>query len=256
MELMICKNCGSEIKSGTFCTRCGTNHGPTGLTKGPQEQPAGPPEQGIRTMAQTQKPSQEQIMAEASSPMVDVGPLTWLLAIVANYSFIAVIKLATLVFLFSNPLGLFGSLFSSGNSINIDFKLVAPLIAVGAIIAAKTASHIESVYGTDGSEALASLSRTILKTSIFVWLIYIFIETTLPVIILMVSLSEFSFEAITSLFEVYWGAIKYLWQYIILYFVYLGYIVGLINLDRDKRHIMHLLTGIGAIVTLILFFIK
>lgn len=254
MEPIICKNCGAEIKSGTYCTRCGTNHVPGGLTKGPQEQPASPPEQGIRTMAQTQKQSQEEMMIEASGPVADVGPLTWLLAIVVNWSFIVVIQIGALLFLLSNPLGLFDSFFSSSASINL--KLLVPLIAVGAMIAVKTASYIESVYGADGNEALASLSRKIFKTSILVWAIYIFVQSVLPMLLMMMQYDSFTFEVLKILIQAYWEIIKYLWQYIILFFVYLGYIVGLINVDRDKRHILHALAGIGAVITVIFFFVK
>jgi hypothetical protein len=253
-KIMECKKCQNDIKTGTYCMRCGTDNSGGAIITPTQERPvmSTPSVEGQLTSAQAAEKLSSMDIKEYNSILqmrdtepVETGALTAIVSVIIVFAFLTTLELVSTILLY----GVFTGSISSYDE--LWWKIMIVLIPVAGLIATGTKNYIDKTYLSSGEEAVGSILRSLLQTSIKVWGILFLVKIVLPYIILLLKAGEFSFEILKITFDILWIYIKEIFKYIIIYFGFLGTVAVLLNATKQRYDIIKNISVVASIVIVV-----
>jgi len=232
---MECKKCKCALSGNTYCMRCGTENGarPTQVDE--------PQEQGSRDIVKNLKKDDM-----FTGKIADLSPLSHLAAVAMIFGFIFAMSSATSINILSA---------SSINSLIwvLTLRIALIIIPIAAIIAVMIRRHINYAYESSADEATTEVSRTLFKSNMKVWSIYILIQVVLPFVLYVLS-NRMTTSEFGLIMRIIWEFIKHTWPLIMLYLMYTGITSLFINLTKEKYHIIRLTAVISTLIILAIYF--
>jgi len=234
---MECKKCKCALGESTYCMRCGTENGSkVTIANEPQEK-------GTRDVM---KSIEKDDMF--TKPIVDLTPLSLLTAVGMIFGFIVAMT-------YIGEMNVVTLSITDFNTAiwNITLRLAIVLIPVSTIIAVIVRRHINYAYESTADEATREVSRTLFKSNMKVWSIFILVTIIMPLILGILS-NGMTMQELGFIGRIFWEFIKHFWPIIILYLIYAGITSLLINLTQDKYPIIRLTALISTIIVLAIYF--
>jgi len=181
-------------------------------------------------------------------PIVDLTPLSLLTAVGMIFGFIVAMT-------YIGEMNVVTLTITDFNTAiwNVTLRLAIVLIPVSTIIAIVVRRHINYAYESTADEATREVSRTLFKSNMKVWSIFILVTIIMPLILGILS-NGMKTDQFKWMMTIFWEFIKLTWPIIILYLIYAGITSLLINLTQDKYPIIRLTALISTIIVLAIYF--